>query len=112
MSAKLVHVETNALGVTRRFYCDEHGNMTVEAEQDLQALVDRNKSMQVDNGKTITSDYSNPIATIPPIFVLKWLNEEGWYVYDADKCPDADKKLKQKLNDPDWRWLRTSELRV
>ena len=109
---RLIHTETNALGVTRRYYGDDDGNITVEAEQDLEPLLDRNKAIQVENGKKITSDYSNPIATIPPIFITKWLNEEGWFVYDADKCPDAEKKFKRKLNDPDWRWLRTSELRV
>ena len=109
---RLIHTETNALGVTRRFYGDDDGNITVEAVQDLEPLIERNKALQFHNGKTITSEYANPIATIPPIFVLKWLKEEGWYVYDADKDEGVDKKLKQKLNDPEWRWLRSSELRV
>ena len=109
---RLIHTEANALGVTRRFYGDDDGNITVEAIQDLEPLIEHNKALQLHNGKTITSEYANPIATIPPIFVLKWLKEEGWYVYDADKDEGVDKKLKQKLNDPEWRWLRSSELRV
>lgn len=106
------HVETNALGVTRRFFSDGEGNITVEAIQDLTPLLERNKAAANDRGKSITSEIANPIASIPPIFVVKWLNEDGFNVFDADRCEFAEKKLKRKLNDPDWRFLRTSELNV
>jgi len=43
-----------------------------------------------------------PEAHIPDIIILKWLNEEGWSVFD----PNAKAKLRRKLNDPDWRFLR------
>lgn len=109
---RLIHAETNQLGVTRRYYADDDGNITVEAEQDLEPLLDRNKAAANDRGKRITSEIANPVATIPPVIALHWLNTEGWWVFDAGKCPDAEKKLRQKLNDPDWRHLRTSELAV
>lgn len=109
---ELFHTETNAFGVTRRYYSDDQGNITVDTSQDLQALVDHSKRTQVDRGKKITSEYANPIGMIPPVFHLKWLNEEGWNVFDADKDPSVEKKLRQKMNDPDYMWLRTSELRL
>jgi len=109
---RLCHVETNALGVTRQFFVDEDGNMTVNAIQDLTPLFDRNKAAANDRGKAITSEYANPVATIPPVVALHWLNTEGWWVFDAGKDPDVEKKLRRKLNDPDWRHLRTSELTV
>jgi hypothetical protein len=109
---RLFHAETNALGVTRRYYADDDGNITVEAEQDLEPLLERNKALANENGKRIASDYSNPIASIPPVIVVKWLTEEGWNVFDAQRDPEVQKKLNRKLNDPDWRFLRTSELRV
>lgn len=111
-SLRLIHQETNALGVTRRFWADDEANITVEAVQDLEPLIERNKRAANDRGKKITSDVVNPIATIPPIFQLKFLKEEGWWIGDVDKCDWAEKKLKQKLNDPDWRFLRTSELAI
>src|SRR3546814_5077033 len=80
--------------------------------QDLEPLLDRNKAAANDRGKAITSEYANPVATIPPVVALMWLQQEGWWVFDAQKCPDVQKKLRQKLNDPDWRHLRTSELYV
>lgn len=109
---RLFHTETNLLGVTRQYFCDDDGNISVNASQDLEPLLERNKSVANDRGKRVTSDYANPVATIPPIILLKWMNEEGWNAYDADKDPDVDRKLKQKLNDPEWRYLRTSELSV
>lgn len=107
---KPFHVETNALGVTRRFFSDGEGNITVEFEQDLTPLLERNKAAANDRGKSITSEVANPIASIPPIFYVKWLNEEGFDIFEADRCDFASKRLRQKLNDPDWRFLRTSEL--
>lgn len=112
MSLALFHRETNLLGVTREYYSDDEGNITVNAIQDLEPLLDHNKAVANDRGKKITSEFANPIATIPPVVALHWLNTEGWWVFDASKCPDAQKKLQQKLNDPDWRYLRTSELRM
>lgn len=107
---KLLDTYTNALGVTRRIFGDDDGNLTVEASQDLTALLDRNKAAANDRGKCITSDYSNPVATIPPVVALMWLEQEGWWVFDAGKDPDVERKLNQKLNSSDWRHLRTSEL--
>lgn len=108
----LVHTETNGVGVTRQFFIDDEGNVTVNAVQDLEPLLDRNKAASNERGKRVTDDYANPIATIPPVIALHWLNTEGWWVFDASKDPDVEKKLKRKLNDPDWRHLRTSELTV
>ena len=109
---ELFHVEHSKTGVVRRFYSDDKGNITVDTQQDLQELVDYSKRVQVDRGKKITSDYANPIGMVPPVFVVKWLNEEGWSVFDADKDPSVEKKLKAKLNSNEFMWLRTSELRV
>jgi hypothetical protein len=109
---QMFHVETNALGVTRQYFSDDDGNITVNAIQDLEPLLDRNKSVANDRGRRIDSDYANPVATIPPVVALHWLQTEGWWVFDADKDPDVERKLNQKLNCSDWRHLRTSELRM
>lgn len=106
------HSYVTPLGVTRDYYSDDEGNITVNASQDLEPLLDRNKAAANDRGKRITSDYANPIATIPPVIALHWLKTEGWWVFDADKDEGVEKKLNQKLNSSDWRYLRTSELRV
>jgi hypothetical protein len=110
--AKLIHREYNAMGVLREMTIDEKGNVEVNLVQDLEPLVEQNKRAQLERGKRITSDYANPIGTIPHVIALKWLREEGWWWMDADQDPAVDKKLKEKLNSSEWRWLRNSELRV
>jgi hypothetical protein len=95
-------------GGMKVFFVHAGDEVQIHYSQDATPLLDRNKSAQTFRGKRITSDYANPIASIPPIIAMKWLNEEGWWVYD----PAAKDKLKAKLNDPEWRYLRTSELRV
>ena len=39
---------------------------------------------------------------------IHWLHTEGWWYQD----PNARGKLNQKLNDPDWSYLRTADGRV
>src|SRR3546814_13787068 len=84
MSLTLFHTETNKLGVTRQFFSDEEGNVTVNAIQDLEPLLDRNKAAANDRGKAITSEYANPVATIPPVVALMWLQQEGWWVFRSE----------------------------
>jgi hypothetical protein len=109
---QLFHTETSKLGVTRKFFSDDQGNITVETSQDLSGFKDFCNKSANERGKKITSDYANTLGLVPPVIVMKWLHEEGWFVFDADKDEAVQKKLKQKLNCSDWRLLRTSELRV
>lgn len=106
------HRYTNEWGVTREFFMDDSGLMTVGVTQDVAPVLESNKASANDRGKTIDSDYANTIASIPASIYLKWFNEEGWWIFDADKDPDVEKKLNAKLNCSDWRHLRTSELRI
>jgi hypothetical protein len=110
---RLFHTYTNEWGVTRDFYIDEMtGEMTVNARQDVEPVIELNKRAQLDRGKKITSEYANPLASIPPTVYLKWFVEEGWWIFDTGHDPDVEKKLNAKLNCSDWRNIRTSELRV
>lgn len=110
---RLFHTYTNEWGVTREFYIDDlTGEMTVNAKQDVEPVVEINKRAANDRGKTIDSEYANPLASIPASVYLKWFAEEGWWIFDAGHDPDVEKKLNQKLNCSDWRHFRTSELVV
>lgn len=81
-----------------------------QAGQSVEDVLDNNKAMANHNDGWSQGGgrVMRRAASIPPIIVLKWLNEEGWNVYD----PNHEDKLKQKLNDPDWKWLRTADYRV
>ena len=43
-------------------------------------------------------------AHIPAVIALKWL-DDGIDVFSSD--PEQQRKVKQRLNDPEWRYLRT-----
>src|SRR5256885_2004425 len=49
------------------------------------------------------------VAHVPNIVIVKWL-QEGLDIFDPD--PEMQKRYRAKLNDPDWRWLRTAPGKV
>lgn len=98
----------SAQGLKRTFQQLEDGRFGIHYEQDVEPILERNKASQNHNdGYTPSRDMAR-IATIPAVVGLKWLVEEGWWYQDPE-CAD---KLRQKLNDPEWHHLRTSNLRV
>jgi hypothetical protein len=71
-------------------------------------IIDRNKAMANHNDGYSQSREMRRVASVPYIVALQWLNEEGWWMFD----PEHADKLAKKLNDPDWRHLRTADGRV
>ena len=94
-------------GITTTFDYDFMTDTTyVGREQNVDFLLDVNKSLQND------TDYSKKgiqlswwhMAKIPPLVIEKWQNEKGVNVFNKDHWP-AVKKL---LNDPEYKWLKTT----
>ena len=81
---------------------DGNGSGSVVSQQDVTPLIENNKRLQNDTPRVLKADFW-PEAFIPDIIILKWLNEEGLNIFDKN----AAVQLKRKLNDPDWRFLRT-----
>jgi hypothetical protein len=82
------------------------GNLLVQTHQDVEAIIECNKSLRSDPRK---SDWGRHIASIPNNILLAWLQEE-WSRGNINlKLFDADfnRLIAKKLNDPDWRFLRT-----
>ena len=80
------------------------GNLAVRHYQDCEDIIERNKRLRQEPQ---TSDWGRHVATIPNNILLKWMLEEGVPVFGMP-AHEWDKFLKKKLNDPDWRNLRTS----
>lgn len=98
------------LGITEYHRYDESTDQTIiKSVQDVEPLLDRNKALQneQDQGWGRTRAIRRA-AEIPAIIILKWLNEYGINIYDRNHWP----AVKRKLNDPDWRWLRTAPGRL
>jgi hypothetical protein len=88
---------------------DGAGGLLIHSVQDVAPILERNKAMANHNDGYSPSRELRRVAFIPNIIRLKWLNEEGWDAYRPDLFGE---KLVAKLNDPEWRHLRTAPGRV
>lgn len=88
---------------------DEDGGLVITSVQDVAPILERNKALQNHNDGYTPSRELRRVAFIPNIIRQKWLIEEGWDAYRPDLYGD---RLVAKLNDPEWRYLRTAPGRV
>ena len=94
-----------SLGLTEAFHFDEsNGEAAIETFSDVEPQLDLNKALANDGDGYSPSRELRRIARIPLIVVEKWRNELGVDVFNKDHMA----KVRALLNDPDWRYLRTS----
>jgi hypothetical protein len=86
------------------------GDLTVRRVQDVESIIERNKFLQGE-GQTWAGAFRH-IGTIPNVILEKWMNEEGAPNLLAMSGDEFGQFVKRKLNDPDWRWLKTTSGRV
>lgn len=99
----------SSAGIDYHWRDEVDGSATIIRSQDVSAALEANKAMANHNDGYSKSRELRRVAHIPNIIRDKWLNEEGWDAYRPDLYAD---KLVQKLNDPDWAYLRTAHGRV
>jgi hypothetical protein len=96
-------------GVSRYLHADEKGErFAVEAIADVEPTLERNRAMQSEGDGYSPSREWRRVASIPPIIQLRWKELYGIEAWNRDHWPG----VRRLLNDPDWRWLRTSPGRV
>ena len=109
------------------YYNDEaSGTFVIEEVADAQPVLDLTsslRSMQTDApiraGSSRLNDYERKgiqngfmhVASIDPITQTKWMRE-GIYVWKWNRCDWTQRKIKQKLNSPEWKYLRTGNARI
>lgn len=98
-----------------RYEHDRQGNIIgreFAMYADVQPILDHNGRMarQNDGWSTDKDKLLRRAASVPFALITKWKNEEGWDYFSQD--PDQQKKARQKLNDPEYRKLRTADWRV
>jgi hypothetical protein len=98
---------TSSAGIDHHLIQDENGTRFASS-QNTDAILDRNKAMATHNDGYTPSRDIRRVASVPYIVALKWLNEEGWWMFD----PEHSDRLAKKLNDPEWAHLRTAEGRL
>jgi hypothetical protein len=87
---------------------DSEKKFTLNRVQDVEPILDINKELQTLDQK---SDWGRHVATIPSVFIEKWLNEE-WErgnIHLKPFTPEFDILIEAKLQDPDWKFLRTDK---
>lgn len=93
------------------FHYDElTDETTFETKQHVDGFLEWNRRAQNDSDYSrngIKNDWWH-VARIPNGVVEKWLLEDGIDVFNKDHR----KRVAKKLNDPDWRYLRTGLGRV
>jgi hypothetical protein len=101
-----VRGQEHASALTPRIHLDPDGTrLTIEHVQDVEAILARNRALR---GRPQRSDWGRHIASIPNVILVKWMNEEGANVL-AMAGDEFGKFLRRKLDDPDWRHLRTDK---
>ena len=102
-----------ANGVTTRYIQESDGKLTINNEQNVNPLVERNKKLYTaDSGYTPSKDFKR-IASIPPIILEIWTKEHNgsrnWFALPKET---QNKILKTKLNSSEFKYFRTAEGRL
>lgn len=109
MSERLFSHDPEA-GITEWFtYDPQTKTCTIRTVQDVTPILEVNKALQNhdDRGWGV-SRFFRRAASIPVTIIHKWKVEENIDVFD----PNDAKAVRKKLNDPDYRFLRTALWRV
>lgn len=82
----------------------DHDQIRIERIQDVQPFLEFNKNMAADDSikRAGIKDSWMHAARIPTTVIESWL-KEGIDVFNKDHWP----QVKRKLNDPNWKYLKT-----
>lgn len=106
------YLEKTPNGADQYFVEQSDGTFLIETHQDLEPLLEHNKRLQNSGHDGFNKERDRVhVGTIPAIIIHKWLLEDGFNAL-AIHDPDVQRKLKQKLNDPQYAYLRTSNIRL
>jgi len=94
----------SSFGVRHYWRDDGDGNASIVSFQDTDDILEHNKAQATHNDGYNPDRTMRRVASIPMVLIHHWLVTEGWNALDP-ACAD---KLKQKLNDPEYRYLRTA----
>jgi hypothetical protein len=85
------------------------GKFHIERIQDVEDILDWNKAAQ--NEKQTYAGTWRHVGRIPNVVIEKWMNEFGVDVLRMSQ-EEFGQFIKRKLNDPDNRWLKTTDGRL
>ena len=110
---KVRATEWNADATKTRYIQESDGKLTVNNQQNLNPLLERNKKLYTQNDGYTASRDMRRIASVPPIILQIWAKENNgtrnWWALPKDT---QKKILRVKLNSNEFRYFKTSEGRL
>lgn len=85
------------------------GKSRIISVQDCDPILENNKRRQTNGPQYMDREKAfRHAAHIPDVVWMKWKLEEGIDIFNKDHLP----AIKRKLDDPEWRHLRTDSFRL
>ena len=97
-------------GVKTRYIQESDGKLTINSQQNLNPLLDRNKKLYTQNDGYTASRDMRRVASIPPIILQLWTKEyngsNNWWALPKEI---QKKIMRTKLNSSEFKYFRTAE---
>ena len=107
---KVRATEWNADATKTRYIQESDGQLTINNQQNLNPLLDRNKKLYTQNDGYTASRDMRRIASVPPIILQVWTKEyngsNNWWALPKEI---QKKIMRTKLNSSEFRYFKTSE---
>jgi hypothetical protein len=94
------------MSIRTRFHPNNDGTFTIQRRQDVEPTIEWNKVLR--SRPQTQTDGLKHIASIPPIFIEKMMNESGVPFFSLPSYEMA-KLVKKLLDNPDYAFLKTTE---
>jgi hypothetical protein len=108
----LRHLYTSASGIARYAEDDGKGGFIVHSVQKVDDVLENNKRLQNLNDGYSKSRELRRAASIPILLLHAWADEWGFDHKDIWSNEGFKARMMARLNDSDWRYLRTAEGRL
>ena len=99
-------------GIKTKYIQESDGKLTINNEQNVNSLLDRNKKLynNTDQGWVSKAKEMKRVASVPPLVLQIWAKEyngsNNWFALPKDI---QRKIMKTKLNSNEFRYFRTAE---
>ena len=107
---KVRATEWNADFTKTRYIQESDGKLTINNQQDLNPLLERNKKLYTSNDGYTASREMKRVASVPPIILQLWTKEYNG-TNNRWALPKEIQKhiMRTKLNSSEFRYFRTAE---
>ena len=96
-------------GIVSEFHYDDLTDKTIiNRVQDAEPIVENNKRLQLSSDGYTPSRDMRHVASIPLVIWERWNSETSGKLMSGMDRKEKALFLRRKLNDPEFRWLRTA----